>query len=346
MKNVILATVLSIVFPGIGQIYNGQNGKGVSFIAAILLFMSLNMATSGYPLFAVFYVVAWVWSLVDAIVVAVKQQKGSIPAPPLEGERRYVKLGLAIVVAYLLFFTSACAFDQTGTDEGGLALSKEEKKIQQEAKKYLENKYHEEFVVEKPNYIPAIDKYGMYAYPKNDPDIVFGVTKLGSDPFLDTYLESVWDRDSKEELESVLPTFFDHLWNFSTSISVKDRIETEIAGKKIPSYRELRKAHPDQITNTMTIYLIKNVTDQNQDEELEKVLKFINYCEKNDIRIVNLEINYYDEALLNKSKEKINIKNQDKFDKYYRNRLGVYIDNPSKYKSIEDLKEDFVNIPN
>lgn len=258
----------------------------------------------------------------------------------------YVKLGVAIVVSCLLFFTSACAFDPNGADEGGQTLPKDEEKILQEAKQYLEKKYGEEFVVEKPNYIPAIDEYGMYAYPKNNSNIVFGVTKLGSAPFGDTYLESVWDRDSREELETVLPTIFDHLWNFRTSISVKEKIEAEIAGKKIPSYRELREAHPDQVTNTIRIYLIKNVTDQNQDEELAKVLNLIKYFDKNGIKKVNLSIRYYDEALLNKSKEKIHIKNQSKYDEYYRNRLGVNIKDPSKFKSIEDLKEHFHKIPN
>lgn len=67
-KNPGLAAVLSFLFPGLGQIYNGQIGKGVLFMVAQainLLLMAVAIGLALYPL-------AWVWGMVDAYKSAEK----------------------------------------------------------------------------------------------------------------------------------------------------------------------------------------------------------------------------------------------------------------------------------
>jgi len=68
MKNAGLAAVLSFFFAGLGQIYNGQIGKGILFIIiqAINVFLwSVFIGFITYPIF-------WIWGMVDAYKTANK----------------------------------------------------------------------------------------------------------------------------------------------------------------------------------------------------------------------------------------------------------------------------------
>ncbi|MFH1687496.1 MAG: hypothetical protein ABIE70_08250 [bacterium] len=61
-KNPGLAAVLSFFYMGLGQVYNGQIGKGVAFIVAytvswILIFVVIGLLTTP---------VLWIWGMVDA----------------------------------------------------------------------------------------------------------------------------------------------------------------------------------------------------------------------------------------------------------------------------------------
>lgn len=65
-KSAGLAAVLSVIWPGLGQIYNGEVGKGVAIMVVqvvnfILLFVLIGFLTG----FAV-----WVWAIYDAYTVA------------------------------------------------------------------------------------------------------------------------------------------------------------------------------------------------------------------------------------------------------------------------------------
>ena len=62
-KSVFLAALLSIIFPGLGQLYNGQTHKGIFFIILYLVSAALIVLFIGFVL--VFIV--WVWSLIDVI---------------------------------------------------------------------------------------------------------------------------------------------------------------------------------------------------------------------------------------------------------------------------------------
>ncbi|MDV2685858.1 hypothetical protein RYX56_15940 [Alkalihalophilus lindianensis] len=62
LKNAGLAAVLSALWCGLGQIYNGQIGKGllfmfIQFINALLCFVIIGFIT--YP-------IMWIWGMVDA----------------------------------------------------------------------------------------------------------------------------------------------------------------------------------------------------------------------------------------------------------------------------------------
>ena len=62
-KNVLLAAILSFLFPGLGHIYNGLTKKGISFIIAYIVSAILIMLLIGFVL----VIIVWIWALVDAI---------------------------------------------------------------------------------------------------------------------------------------------------------------------------------------------------------------------------------------------------------------------------------------
>ncbi|WP_209125492.1 hypothetical protein [Alkalihalobacillus sp. BA299] len=66
MKNPGIAAVLSFFFAGLGQIYNGEIGKGIAFIIAYFISGLLMLILIGFittPLL-------WIWGMVDAYKTA------------------------------------------------------------------------------------------------------------------------------------------------------------------------------------------------------------------------------------------------------------------------------------
>ena len=67
MKNSGLAAVLSFFFfTGLGQIYNGQIGKGVVFIPIQIINAGLMFILIGFFT----YPIVWIWGVVDAYKTA------------------------------------------------------------------------------------------------------------------------------------------------------------------------------------------------------------------------------------------------------------------------------------
>ena len=77
MKNRVVATLLSAIIPGAGQIYNGEVLKGI--ILLILAFVSavLMAILIGYLL----YFPLWIYGMIDAVIVADKINKGKMAKP-------------------------------------------------------------------------------------------------------------------------------------------------------------------------------------------------------------------------------------------------------------------------
>lgn len=62
MKNPGLAAILSFFIPGLGQIYNGQIGKGLLIITLQAINALLCLVVIGFITGAI----VWVWSIYDA----------------------------------------------------------------------------------------------------------------------------------------------------------------------------------------------------------------------------------------------------------------------------------------
>ncbi len=57
-----LAAVASFIFVGLGQIYNGQIGKGIMFIILGVFFVFTMIFLIGFPLYPLF----WIYNVYDA----------------------------------------------------------------------------------------------------------------------------------------------------------------------------------------------------------------------------------------------------------------------------------------
>jgi TM2 domain-containing membrane protein YozV len=68
LKNPGIAAVLSFFFVGLGQIYNGQIGKGIGFIVLGVVFVALMFVLIGFILYPVF----WAYNIYDAYNTAKK----------------------------------------------------------------------------------------------------------------------------------------------------------------------------------------------------------------------------------------------------------------------------------
>ncbi|MDL4840564.1 DUF5683 domain-containing protein [Aquibacillus rhizosphaerae] len=68
MKNAGLAAVLSFLICGLGQIYNGQIGKGIGFIVVYAISWALMVVLIGF----ITTPILWIWGMIDAYKVAEK----------------------------------------------------------------------------------------------------------------------------------------------------------------------------------------------------------------------------------------------------------------------------------
>lgn len=66
-----IAVVLSFFIPGLGQIYNGEIGKGILFILLSFILFLLMFLLIGIPLYLIF----WVYNMYDAYKTAEKTWK-------------------------------------------------------------------------------------------------------------------------------------------------------------------------------------------------------------------------------------------------------------------------------
>ena len=73
-KSTGIAAVLSFLFVGLGQIYNGQIGKGIMFIIIGVILILTIFVLIGFILYPLF----WVYNIYDAYNTAKKINSGEI----------------------------------------------------------------------------------------------------------------------------------------------------------------------------------------------------------------------------------------------------------------------------
>lgn len=66
--------MLSFLFTGLGQIYNGQIGKGLVFVVLGVIFLITVILLIGFILYPVF----WIYNIYDAYTTAKKINAGAV----------------------------------------------------------------------------------------------------------------------------------------------------------------------------------------------------------------------------------------------------------------------------
>ena len=69
-----IAAVLSFLFTGLGQIYNGQIGKGIAFIVSGIVCLFTIILLIGFLLYPLF----WIYNIYDAYDSAKKINAGLV----------------------------------------------------------------------------------------------------------------------------------------------------------------------------------------------------------------------------------------------------------------------------
>ena len=105
--NIFISTVLALIYPGAGQIYNGQTKKGFWFfgIGVTLWILSETIFTRlwfemDYPPFSM-------WAFIDAIVVAIGIYRGKRDLSFVRNWKGFVKIAIVIVVPLCLLLAKA-----------------------------------------------------------------------------------------------------------------------------------------------------------------------------------------------------------------------------------------------
>ena len=82
-KNPTIATVLSFLITGLGQLYNGQILKGIMFLG--MMFVSVVLMSMSWGVLFFLPPIVWIWGMVDANRSAKRvNQRLAASASPLE----------------------------------------------------------------------------------------------------------------------------------------------------------------------------------------------------------------------------------------------------------------------
>jgi TM2 domain-containing membrane protein YozV len=90
-KEPLLAAILSFIFAGSGQVYNGELGKGILVLVGTVI---------GAVIFLIPGIIVWIYGIYDSYTTAEKMNRGGVPYQEASGEMviAYILAYLAIIV--------------------------------------------------------------------------------------------------------------------------------------------------------------------------------------------------------------------------------------------------------
>jgi TM2 domain-containing membrane protein YozV len=100
-KNAGLAAILSFLFTGSGQVYNGQLGKGIGFVIGAVI---------GAMFYFIPGVIIWLLCIYDAYATAQAMNKGEVPYVESSGLAVIAFIVVEIIILVVLFFLVLAAF--------------------------------------------------------------------------------------------------------------------------------------------------------------------------------------------------------------------------------------------
>lgn len=331
--NTVISVLLSLLYPGLGQLYVRRRLRGILFISGELIITFINTFTNGY-LDLLFYGV-YIWALVDAVILSRKSEDHQF----LRGGRLVIEVGLAAVISLSLMYGAQFLGEWS---LGQLLFQKkspeEIAKVKEETKRYLEERYDEAFEVKNVRYIHSAGRYSVVATPKSKPQLNFGVSVNDSiTTFEDRYLYELWSDQATEEAKSIVDQAFNEEKHF-LKVGVGFKEMNGIRGK-VPSLTEIRETHPDDYDQSINLFLIKDVTDP--ELEAKKIYQLVAFIQEQELR-ATVQVEYYDEDLLKKGIKEVNPDNSYEYKEYLRKM--VVLGTPEQVQDIsspEDIEPLF-----
>lgn len=331
MKPIIISSVLSIIYPGLGQMYNRQLWKAILFFLVCIPMDWINFVKDD---------LVWEWRLLFTIIVVIDAGyiAWRITQDPsrsfLTVKQSLIRIGISVVLLTFctigLQFTFFKVFNQAVNGQQNFKVKDSE--LNKEVIEYLKEKYQQEFVVMKTSYM--MDRYVIQASPKGQPDMDFMVTGNSKEDFRDTYYSTVWSKQARREWNPVINQTFGTTFDNRISISYTDEItEQKPINGKIPSFMDALKSDSEYITPYIEINIIQNFNRENKDEQLEKVLSFVQILQSQNVSKSQVKFRFYDEVLKNTG-----TKNYSRA-KHMQNFVLILDDDFSKIKTVEDLEK-------
>ncbi|TCS94679.1 hypothetical protein [Hazenella coriacea] len=332
MKPILISSALSIIYPGLGQMYNRQIWKAVLLFLVCVPMDWINFMKDD---------LVWEWRLLFTLVAVIDAgytawritQDSSRSF--LTVKQSFIRIGISVVILAFctlgLRFAFIQAFNQAVKEQQNFKV--EDPELNKEVTEYLEEKYQQEFEILKTN--TFVGEYDILAAPKGQPDVKFSVSGTSKENFIDTYYSALWSKQVQKNWQPVIDqTFgitFDNKIDITTnSMEIRQR---KVENGKMPHVSEVLQKDSYQITPYIKINIIQNFNRENKEEQLEKVLSFVQMLQSQNVTQAQVDIKFYDEVL-----KKTGTKNYSKV-KHMQNFVLILDDEFLKIKTVEDLEE-------
>ncbi len=219
-------------------------------------------------------------------------------------------------------------------------------KVQEEIVRYLENKYDQEFVVDREvKYNYELGEFSLIAHPKGNKRVTFVGYKSKNRGFFDTYPVALWSKQSEDEIKPLIDQLYParERWEFTSDVGTNESLYEDLDNKNLPDYQEIRKQHPDKMRSIVQIYLFKDPNKFNKDEELEKVFQLLEFFREKGIQRFHLKVSYYEERLLKEHGRNIEVGGE--FLDYRRYKIELTQEKAKTVRTPKDLEKSFVEYP-
>ena len=201
-------------------------------------------------------------------------------------------IGLALFIAAIVAGYEAGVAPMTKT-------SAEKRAVQEEAVRFLEQKYGESFEISELNYIWAGGSYHITAYPKLNPQLEFRMEAGDEIPTKfsgDDYLNRVWSSELSERLTPLVREFYPG-GGFVDTYIYRDK-EYYQEGEIFAHYDDLIGREEKIHSQKIDVIVFADVSRESFPSERERILSLIRRME--DVMVhtpIGLDIEFYPEAL-------------------------------------------------
>lgn len=224
-----IATLLSLIFTGLGLFYIGTPGMivvGTILIALqgaalIVFFMTLGF------LGLILAPVALGVHIIGIVITMVYFNYRTPKDPFIDQKRQRLfsspwKIAVRTVIGAALFIGVIYGAYTIGLEP--FTKSRAEKRVVQEAaESYLEQKYNERFKITNVEYTWAVGTYFIEAHPEQNPELVFGLGSSDDNPPIisdDNYLNELWALQLTEILTPLVDELYQNTAVLSTWVNV------------------------------------------------------------------------------------------------------------------------------